>query len=135
MIVTQITKKMLKRLFNSVQPHILRWTLQTAGYDVLILTETHGVPPSFDLLQREFPNRIISSNPCNNTGSAAGIVIVMSKQAAKLVIASGTEDPRMAWVRLKGIYNLTVVECYVNLLVQKCGNITWGSKIQNEQTR
>ena len=97
----------------TLSDHILRWTLQTAGYDVLVLTETHGVPPSFQLLQREFPNRIFCSVPGDKSDSAAGIVIVLSKQAANLVIANGTEDSRMAWIRLKGIYNITVVGCYI----------------------
>ena len=97
----------------TLSDHILRWTLQTAGYDVRVLTETHGVPPSLELLKREFPNRIFCSKPSNKSDSAAGIVIILSKHAANLVIASGTEDSRMAWIRIKGIYNITVVGCYV----------------------
>jgi len=89
----------------ALSDHILRWCIISAGFDVLILTETHGVPPSFELIQREFPGRIIRSCAGDDTDSAAGIVIILSKKAASLTLSSGTENPRMAWVRLNGIYN------------------------------
>ena len=97
----------------TLSDHILRYVLDEAGYDVCVLTETHGVPPSFDQVSGDNPGRIIRSCPCDVSDRAAGVVIVLSKQAARLVLSSGTDDPRSAWVRLRGIYNLTIYGVYV----------------------
>ena len=87
----------------------MRWCIISVGFDVLTLAETHGVPPSFELIQREFPGRVIRSCAGDDTDSAAGIVIVLSKRVASSTLTSGTDNARMAWVRLNGIYNLTII--------------------------
>ena len=93
--------------------HILRCII-SAGFGVLILTEAHGVPPSFELIQREFPGRdVIRScmRAGDDTDGAAVTVIILSKRASSLTLTSGTRtnNARMAWVRLNGIYNLTII--------------------------
>ena len=77
------------------------------------VTETHGVPPGIEELKSEFAGRIVCSLPCDPADRAAGVIILLSKRLVKSVSDNGSDDPRMAWVRIKSIYSLTICGTYL----------------------
>ena len=99
---------------STLSDHTLRYVLNDAGYDVCTLTETHGVPPSFDQALRGNPGRATRPCTCDAPDRAAGVAIALSKQAARLQISSGSSNARSSWVRLRGTCTWLSITCTSN---------------------
>ena len=76
----------------------IRYVKEDVNADVSVLTELHG-----GHVGRE-ESRVIVSAPPEAHDAAAGVAMVLSKRAARRVLASGHEGSRVLWCRLSGVF-------------------------------
>ena len=88
------------------------------GYDVLAVTELWRSQDKFTKRSNEFTvSKIIRDkhgNYKNTNDPAAGVGILLSQRAQARVMAAGSDNERICWVRLRGpVSNIFIIAVYL----------------------